>query len=495
MNDALAALQMNTLALLPEVVLVGFVLLLLLVDSLGGVEPTHNEPQSPSRARATLPWLALLGVIAAAAVTLWLWAQPAASFQGQATSDRFALVLRLVLLLIAFLTILLSNQYIQEVNRQVGAYYALVLLCSAGMMLMAAATDLIVLFLAFEIFSLGLYVLTGLHRTNARSTEASMKYFLLGAFTSAFLVYGMALVYGAVGSTQYAAIAQQVNAGTADRALLYMGLGLMLVGFGFKASLVPFHAWTPDVYQGAPTPVTAFMSAGTKAAAFAALIRFLLVALPAEQATWGWILAIFATLTMVLGNLAALRQASLKRMLAYSTIAHAGYILVGLAPGTAQGADAALFYLFVYAFMNMGAFAVIMAMERTAGDDLLQSGVRGIGRQAPLLSFLLSLFLFSLSGMPPLAGFFGKLYVFGAAVSGGWTWLAVIGMLTSAIAVYYYIRVIVAMYFEKPGPETVTAPRTWGTLQIGLAVAAAFTIVVGILPAFWTDLLRSGFGG
>jgi NADH-quinone oxidoreductase subunit N len=253
--------------------------------------------------------------------------------------------------------------------------------------------------------------------------------------------------------------------------------------------------WTPDVYQGAPTPVTAFMSAGTKAAAFAALIRFLQVAVPAEQATWAWPLAILATITMILGNLAALRQSSLKRMLAYSTIAHAGYILVGLVPGTSQGADSALFYLFTYTFMNMGAFAVIMAMERSVGDDLTQANIRGISATAPLLSFLMAVFMFGLSGMPPLAGFFGKFFVFSAAVNGGWTWLAVVGMITSAIAAYYYIRVIVAMYFEKATPETVVQTRTWGTLQLGLALAAAFTIVVGVLPGFWSNIFRSGFGG
>ncbi|MGL4647919.1 MAG: NADH-quinone oxidoreductase subunit N, partial [Caldilineaceae bacterium] len=350
-------------------------------------------------------------------------------------------------------------------------------------------------FIALEIFSLALYILTGLHRTNPRSTEAAMKYFLLGAFASGFLLYGAALLYGATGSTQYDMMARAIAEGQADSFLLYVGIGLTLVGLGFKISVVPFHMWTPDVYQGAPTPVTAFMSAGTKAAAFAGLARLLVLALPEAQETWGWLVAILATLTMILGNLAALRQDSLKRMLAYSTIAHAGYILVGLTPGTVQGADAALFYLFTYAFMNMGAFAVVIAMERTVGEDALLGNARGMSKQAPLLAFLMAVFMFGLSGMPPLAGFFGKFFVFSAAVQGGWAWLAVVGMITSAIGAYYYLRVVVSMYFEQPEPGSEPAPRTWGSLQLGMAIAAAFTILVGILPGFWASLMQSGFGG
>jgi NADH-quinone oxidoreductase subunit N len=362
--------------------------------------------------------------------------------------------------------------------------------------LMGAATDLIVLFVAFETFSLALYIMTGLNRRNARSTEASMKYFLLGAFASAFFAYGAALLYGATGNTQYDAIAAALQDGTQVMSvLLYPAIALLVVGFGFKVSVVPFHMWTPDVYQGAPTPVTAFMSVGTKAAAFAAFARLLVVAVPTEQAAWGWAIAILAVLTMLLGNLAALRQTSLKRLLAYSSIAHAGYILTALAAGTAEGADAALFYLFTYAFMNIGAFAVVMAIESRLGEDPTLAHARGLAQRQPLLAFLMAVFMFGLSGIPPLAGFFGKFFVFRAAVDGGFAWLAVVGMLTSAIAAYYYIRVVVTMYFDQPTAETVEHPHIWGALQIGLALAAAFTIVVGVLPAFWSTLLQSGFGG
>jgi NADH-quinone oxidoreductase subunit N len=488
MNDALASLQLNVVAVLPEAILVVATLVLLMMDAFGG----NGEETGVPRA---LPWVAMLGVLASAASVFWLWSQPPVSFQGHVISDRFANSVRLIVLTAAALAILFSNSYIGKVNKQTGEYYALLLLCTAGMGWMGAATDLIVLFIALEIFSLALYILTGLHRTNPRSTEAAMKYFLLGAFASGFLVYGGALIYGATGTTQYDFIAQSIAAGQADPFLLNAGIGLLIVGLGFKISVVPFHMWTPDVYQGAPTPVTAFMSAGTKAAAFAALARLLVLVLPEAQPVWSWMLAVLAVLTMVLGNLAALRQSSLKRMLAYSTIAHAGYILVALVPGTVQGADAALFYLFTYAFMNMGAFAVIMAMERTVGEDALQANARGMGSRSPLLAFLMAVFMFGLSGMPPLAGFFGKFYVFGAAVQGGWAWLAVVGMITSAIGVYYYLRVIVSMYFDQPDAQSVTQPHTWGSLQLGMAVAAAFTIIVGILPGFWADIFRSGFGG
>jgi NADH-quinone oxidoreductase subunit N len=487
MNDALAALQLNVSAILPELILVLFALLMMVVDVAGRGDGAGR--------RASLPWIALAGVIAAGAACAWLWTQPPLSFQGQAVSDPFSLGLRMIVLVATFLTILLSHKYIVQINSQIGEYYTLLLLAAAGMGMMGATTDLIVLFLALEVFSLALYILTGLQRKNPRSTEAAMKYFLLGAFASAFFVYGAALLYGAAGSTQYDAIADALSQGGADVNLLYPAMALLLVGLGFKVSVVPFHMWTPDVYQGAPTPVTAFMSVGTKAAAFAAFARLLIVALPSQQPVWSWALAIVAVLTMLLGNLAALRQSSLKRMLAYSSIAHAGYILAALVPGTTQGADAAMFYLFTYAFMNIGAFAIVMTLERTVGEDAEQQRARGLGQQSPFLAFLMSIFMFGLSGMPPLAGFFGKYFVFSADINGGWPWLAVVVGLTSAIGAYYYLRVIVAMYFEQPDDESVAAPQTWGTLQFGVAVAAAFTIVVGILPAFWASLFQSGLGG
>lgn len=480
-------LQLNYTALLPVLSLVFFAMVVMVVDMFA--------PEDRSGPRYVVPWLALAAVVATSAITVWVWNQPITSFQGMATSDRFALGLNFIVLTAAALGILLSVNYIPTISSQVGEYYALFLMATAGMMMMGTATDLIALFLALEIFSLALYILSGLHRSNPRSTEASMKYFLLGAFASAFFVYGAALVYGATGSTQYALIAETLAAGEGHPGLLYPGIALLIVGFAFKVNLVPFHMWTPDVYQGAPTPVTAFMSVGTKAAGFAAFTRVLLVAVPEQQATWGWALAILAVLSMTLGNLAALRQTSLKRMLAYSSIAHAGYILVGLVPGTAVGANAALFYLFTYAFMNIGAFAIVIALEKAQENDALQNRAAGIAERWPLMAAAMAIFMFSLSGMPPLAGFFGKFFVFKAAVDGGWTWLAVIGMLNSAIGLYYYLRVTVAMYFEAPGADAATERREWNGLRIGVALAAIFTILIGIYPALWADIFRAGLGG
>ncbi|MEZ4679651.1 MAG: NADH-quinone oxidoreductase subunit N [Caldilineaceae bacterium] len=483
MSDVLTATGIHFTVVLPELVLVGFALLVMLADVFGGGEK--------SLIRQGLPWLAMIGLGAALVACASIWGGPVATFQGAATLDNFALGVKLIVL-VAALAILLSVSYIPSVNKQTGEYYTLLLLCAAAMMVMGSATDLMVVFLALEAFSLALYILTSLNRSNPRSSEAGMKYFLLGAFASAFLAYGAALVYGATGSTQYEAIAATLLAGTGQLSLLYPGIAMLIVGFGFKVSLVPFHMWTPDVYQGAPTPVTAFMSVGTKAAAFAAFIRVFLSALPAQYEKWSWMLAILAVITMTVGNFAALRQLSLKRMLAYSSIAHAGYILVGLTGGTAGSASSAIFYLFSYAFMNIGAFAVIIMLEKAGEDDALQNRAAGIGKRFPMLALVMAIFMFSLTGIPPLAGFFGKLFVFKAAVDGGFAWLAVIGMLNSAVAAYYYLRVTVAMYFEEPTGDTLEAPRGWGTLNVGLAIAAVFTVVIGLYPGLWTGLFQGG---
>jgi NADH-quinone oxidoreductase subunit N len=270
------------------------------------------------------------------------------------------------------------------------------------------------------------------------------------------------------------------------------GIALIIVGFGFKLSLVPFHMWTPDVYQGAPTPVTAFMSVGTKMAAFAAFLRLLNEALAGQQETWGWMLAALAVITMTVGNLAALRQVSIKRMLAYSSIAHAGYVLVALVPATAEGAGSAIFYVFAYAFMNIGAFAVVVALERIGEGDVAQEQFNGIANRWPGLALAMSIFMLSLAGIPPLAGFFGKFFVFSAAVETGWAWLAVVGVINSAISAYYYLRVVVAMYFSEGTLQT--ERRSWMGLNVSVALAAIGTVVVGLYPSFWTNLLM-GLGG
>ncbi len=478
----IAALTANLHVILPEMVLAAFALLVILADML-------RQDERESR---LLPLLTLAGILAAMAASAWIWNWPVASYQEGAIADGFALGARMVILVAAGLATLLSMGYLPRINRQMGEYYALVLLATLGMTMMASATDLIVLFLALEVFSLALYILSGYYRANPRSTEASMKYFLLGAFASSFFVYGAALLYGAAGTTQLREIGNLLASDHGNPNLLWPGIALLLVGFGFKVSLVPFHMWTPDVYQGAPTPVTAFMSAGTKTAAFAAFVRVLMEALPAQQIQWGWALAVLAVLTMTVGNLTALRQLSLKRMLAYSSVAHAGYILVALVPGTAQGSKAALFYLLTYAFMNVGALAVVITLEKIDELDALQNRAAGLADRWPLLALAMSIFMLSLSGIPPLAGFFGKFFVFQAAVEGGWTWLAVVGVINSAISAYYYLRVVVAMYFHEA--EEPVQPRRWGGLSLSLALTALATVIIGLYPSLWTGFL-SGLGG
>jgi NADH-quinone oxidoreductase subunit N len=483
MNSALTELNLN--AVLPALAMVIAAAVVILLDIL------NRKGRTPTL--ALLPWVALIGVLVTAGVSIWLLSQPISTFQGMAISDERAQALNLVVLTGAALAILLSVRYIPTVNRQTGEYYTLILLVSAGMMMMGAATDLMVVFLALETFSLGLYILAGLNRTSLRSNEAAMKYFLLGAFASAFFVYGAAFVYGATGSTRFDLIAMTLFDGQADLALLAIGVTMLIAGFGFKVSLVPFHMWAPDVYQGSPTPVTAFMSIGTKAAVFAAFYRFFATALPTEQATWSMALGILAVLTMTLGNLVALRQSSLKRLLAYSSIAHAGYLLVGLATATPAGIDAALYYLIAYAFMNMGAFAVVILLERQGEMDATGNRLKGLARRHPQVALLMSIFMFSLAGVPPFAGFFAKFFVFAAAVQGGYSWLAAVAMLNSAIGAWYYLRIVVDMYFAEPTEETrIEAQQASIPLAMTLGIAAVFTVALGVLPWLWTNLVQSG---
>ena len=338
--------QVNFLALLPQIIVTTTALLILIVDAVD---------RRGAFSRRVLSWLALIGLLAAGAAVVWLAMQGGRqNFQDMAVADGYSLAFSAVILIAAILGVLLAKDTVDQFTKMPGAYYALLLLAVVGMMTMAAATDLIVIFLSLEILSLALYVLVGFNLHEPRSAEGSLKYFLLGAFASGFFLYGAALLYGASGSTNLAQIGQAMEASGSNGLFLYAGTALLVVGFGFKVAMVPFHMWTPDAYQAAPTPVTGFMSVATKTAVFAAFMRVFMQALPASQESWSWALAVLAALTMTLGNLAALRQTSLKRMLAYSSIAHAGYALVGLVPGTAAGAVAVLFYMLSYALMNLG---------------------------------------------------------------------------------------------------------------------------------------------
>jgi NADH-quinone oxidoreductase subunit N len=361
-----------------------------------------------------------------------------------------------------------------------GEYYPLLLFTVSGMMLMSLAGDLIVVFVALELLSLPLYVLTGFARPKPESEEGAMKYFLLGAFASGFLVYGIALIFGATGTTNLAGIAAELSGGAG---LLLVGAVLVLVGLGFKVAAVPFHMWTPDVYQGAPSAVVAFMSVGAKAGGFAALLRVFIAALPDLAAAWAPLTIALAALTMTWGNVAAIVQGNIKRMLAYSSIAHAGYILMALpaagvravAPGAVS---AALFYLFAYLFSNLGAWGVVLAVERIEGGGLQIDDYAGLSRRRPGLALAMGLFMLSLTGLPPTVGFVGKFFIFRAALDAGQIGLAVVGVLTSVVSAYYYLRVVVVMYMRSGEPET----RSEGWLNATIGVAALATFVFGIMP-------------
>ncbi len=483
---------LNLLAIAPQIVVSVTALVVLLVGLF-----------LPEEHRGRIAWPSLAGVLIAAGLLYYLWDRNDLTLSAMLRTDGYSLFLNLIILIAAALAILFSVDYAGRVRLPRTEYYSLLLLSTTGMMLMTAAVNLITLFLALEMLSIALYVLVGLNRAEQRSGEAAIKYLVLGAFSSGFLLYGMALVYGQVGSMALDDVrVHLLSTGSQSPVLLWLGLGLMLIGFGFKVALVPFHMWTPDVYQGAPTSVTAFMSAGTKVAGFAALGRVTLVAFSGLQNVWIWVLAVLAALTMTIGNLAALRQTNLKRMLAYSSIAHAGYVLVGLTAANRTGLDAVFFYLFIYAFMNTGAFAVLIAAHRlgsspVAGENL--DDLAGLAEHRPWLAAAMALLMFSLTGVPPLAGFLGKLYLFSAAVEAGLIWLAILGVLNSVVSAYYYLRVVVTMYMrDKKGAEVVPAPLC-PALQLGIAVAAIATVFWGLWPASILNLVtittRSFFGG
>jgi NADH-quinone oxidoreductase subunit N len=433
--------------------------------------------------------VALAGMVGALLATLMRWGAPGRAYRDMVVLDNFALFFNVVICYAGALIVLLSMDYLRRTGTESGEYWALVLFSTAGMMLMAAAGDLIVVFLALELMSLSLYVLAGLFKRELVSSEASMKYFLLGAFASSFLLYGIALIYGAAGTTNLDRIAAAVASKPRDP-LFVIGLGLMMVGFGFKISSVPFHMWVPDVYQGAPTSVTALIATGSKAGAFAALIRVLMVTLRGVPPDWAALLWVMAAVTMTVGNVVALAQSNLKRMLAYSSIAHVGYMLVGLTAGGVGGAGSVLFYMLTYTFTTAGAFGVITLCERARGEAVEVGDYAGLARRHPILAATLALFLLSLVGIPPLAGFVGKFYVFGAAVRAGYIWLAVIAVLNSAAAAYYYLRIIVYMYMREPeGAATTYASSFAGGLA--LAIALVGIVLLGVMPAPFVDLAQA----
>jgi NADH-quinone oxidoreductase subunit N len=500
----------------PEVIVCAAAVLVMLVDAF--VRPTQ---------RWITGSIALVGLAIAAVASIFLWTNGTTNsdaFNGMIVLDELRLSFTLVFLLVSALTLLISTVWVQGEQLPAGEFHSLLLFATVGMMLMASGNDLVIIFLGLEILSIATYVMAGFRRTDVRSNESSLKYFILGSFSSAFLLYGIALVYGATsiaepgiggavtgivpGTTNIAEIAGRINQAQYP-ALLFAGAAMMLVGFGFKIATAPFHIWTPDVYEGAPTPVTAFMAAGPKAAGFASFIRVFVFGLPfAVSASsvagghlhqaWVTTLVVMAILTMTVGNVVAIVQDNMKRMLAYSSIAHAGYALVGcVAAGTAtdplqrnKAITAVVFYLLTYAVMNIGAFAVVQVIARKGDRRTAIEDYRGIGFESPVLAFSLSLFMLSLLGMPLTAGFMGKIMVFGAAIDQQFYGLVVVAVLNTAISAYYYLRLIIVMFF---GERTMawSAPKIPASVAIALVITVLGVLYLGIFPGRLINALQT----
>jgi NADH-quinone oxidoreductase subunit N len=440
----------------------------------------------PHRYRGSIPWLAILGLGVSFVVSLLRWDRPVPGFHSVVILDNYSLFLTIVFTIAGALTVLLSFQYLRDRGIDRSEYYPLLLLSISGMTLMASVNDLAILFIALELLSIPLYILAGFARPAPESEESALKYFLLGAFSSAFLIYGIALVYGGTGTT---ALPEMMEGAMGGNVLLVLvGTGLVLAGLAFKVAAVPFHMWTPDVYEGAPTPITGFMSVGAKAAGFAALGRVFLLTLPALSSEWTPAVAVLAALTMILGNVVALSQTNIKRMLAYSSIAHAGYLLMGVAASNGRGLSGMLFYLLAYAFTNLGTFAILAMMARPEGEDLSFAPYTGLARRQPWLAAAMALFMFSLTGIPPTGGFIGKYYLFWAAVEADLIWLAVVGVLTTVVSAFFYLRVVVIMFFDTGSHDV--APNLYTTLLIAVILTAAGTLLLGLWPGPALDLAQ-----
>lgn len=469
----------DVLALGPIGVAFGGTLLLVLLETV------FRKPS------ALMFWTTVAVLVLAGAVALMTVGNDGYAFGGTVLTGGYASYFALVFSAGALLVTLLSLAYLPKQESVQTEYYILLLGAVTGMMVMAASNDLVVFFLGLETMSVIFYVLAGFTRTSPLSNESSMKYFLLGAFATGFLLYGMALVYGTTGSTSIATLRSAVSAQVPPDPLFVVGLGLLLVGFVFKVAAVPFHMWVPDVYEGAPTMVSGLMSTGGKAAAFSAFVLVfapeVLFAVPALRE----VMAVLAAASMIFGNIVAIAQTSVKRMLAYSSVAHAGYILTGIVAANEAGANGVLFYLLAYTLMNVGAFGILSVLEKGSGDNVSVERCAGLSHPHPWLAGLMALFMFSLSGIPPFAGFFGKYYVFAGAVEAGYTWLAIIGVLMSVVSAYYYLRLVVVMYFQDG--ETASAGATDAYGFAALVIAAVALLGFGILPSTIVDMTSRFF--
>jgi NADH-quinone oxidoreductase subunit N len=457
--------------ILPELVLSAFGIVIMVLD------PLLDE----ERSQKTLGFIGLVGALAGLAATWYMAQSPGLAFSDMVRVDGFSVFFHYLIVAITAVVILTSYEYMAVQRIRAGEYYALVLFGAVGMGLMSSAVELVLIFIALEISSISSYILAGFRRHDASSSESSLKYFLLGSFATAFFLYGVALMFGATGSTNIDLLSQKLQSGPVQ-VLVYVAMALMFVGLGFKVAAAPFHVWTPDVYEGAPAPIVGFMSTAPKAAAFAVLLR---VVYSINAPGRFWLLWVAAALSMTLGNVGALVQTNIKRLLAYSSIAHAGYVLVAFAMLTpedsARGISAVMFYTASYAAMNVGAFAVVSHLSGAGERYVTVENYEGLGRTSPLLAATLTIFLLSLIGIPLTGGFFAKFYVFSAALKANLIWLTLIGVVNSAIGAYYYLRIIVAMYMRESRREVPVTPVPFA-LGVALAVSVIATLYLGILP-------------
>ncbi|MCP4568228.1 MAG: NADH-quinone oxidoreductase subunit N [FCB group bacterium] len=469
----LSAIDINLI--MPEVAILAFAFLMLVFV------PLVKRP-------TIAPALALIGVLTSCYFVMTSWDKQAIGYFDMVVCDNFCLFCKMIFLITCGFAVLLSRQYLLNKNISRPEYYSMMLISTAGMMIMVSSPNLMVIFLGLEIMSLPLYVLAGFNRDNAKSTEAAAKYFFMGAFASAFLLYGIALVYGGTGTTDLRQIFMSTGIALQRNELyLLIGAAMVLIGFAFKIASFPFHMWVPDVYEGAPTPVTAFFSIGPKAAGIAALLRIFMIGFGGIMADFTMIFWVLAFFTMTFGNIMAVMQDDVKRMLAYSSIAHAGYLLIALAAGGGEAVSAALFYLLAYAFFNMGAFTLLVIIESKSDGSNHIDTFKGLASRHPWLAVFLALFMFSLAGFPPTAGFIGKFYVFSAAINAGLVGLVVVAVLNSLISVFYYLRPVKAAFFEKP--EGDVSPAIFGPLiKAAIILTALGTLGLGLFPNYFLKL-------
>ncbi len=471
--------------MLPEIVLSVFAMIILLVDVF-----QKGDKEEPSS--SIIPWLTFGAIAVAAVANGWLLNLDEVGVSGMMALDSYRVFSNFLFLIAGALFVMISTRYIDEEHLRLGELYVLVLFSIVGMMVFAGARDLMVMFIGLELMSVPVYVLTGINRRSIQSSEGALKYFLLGAFSSAFFLFGIAMVYGGAGTTNLALIATAISTGslTAGK-LIPVGIALLAVGFGFKVAAVPFHMWTPDAYEGAPIPITAFMSTAVKAAGFAAFLRVFFTGFPSLYATWDVIAITLAVLTMVAANLTALVEGNIKRMFAYSSIAHAGYLLVALASGNQHGAAAFLFYLVVYTLMTVGSFAVVMVVAGRGEERINLSSYSGLAWQNPFLGVIMTIFLLSLAGFPLTGGFIGKVFILQAALGRGLVLLAVALVLASLVSYYYYLRVAWYMWFREPDDDGRTPLTLTPALKAALVIAAVGVVILGVFPGALLDAAQA----